>query len=152
MNNKAMNDNENIRRVVVTLTKFKRNNVIEVTVEKFYIDETKNTKEMVANILYKPIVAHFECQPQIPNSPIPYVEYTYARDILRHPLFGYKIKKLVKLTANKPDISGKLSFEYRNYDATIHGIQNILNDIEYTTYSKFNREEILEPITVDVIK
>lgn len=106
-------------------------NLISVYVDKMYKDESKNTTELLAVIEYKPNRARkkYIVKERAINSPYKYGEYTYARDILRHPSFRIHLMRAVN---SKPGNMGRYStsFEYMNYTPDIHGLQDIMDDIE----------------------
>ena len=105
--------------------------IIDVFVDKKYKDITKNTTELLATIEYRPnrVKKKYMIQERKENSPYKYAEYSYARDILRHPNFAIHFKRAIN---SKPGTNGKYttSFAYMNYTLDIHGLQGIMDDIK----------------------
>lgn len=105
--------------------------MIDVFVDKKYKDITKNTTELLASIEYRPnrVKKKYIVKERKEDSPYKYAEYSYARDILRHPNFAIHFKRAIN---SKPGTNGKYttSFAYMNYTLDIHGLQGIMDDIE----------------------
>ena len=81
-----------------------------------------NTTELLATIEYRPnrVKKKYIVQERNEDSPYKYAEYSYARDILRHPDFAIHFKRVID---SKPGTNGKYtaSFAYMNYTLDIHG-------------------------------